>query len=148
VNGVRVADRLAVRELAESYAAAADRRDRELFAGLWAPDGVLRVEWPDGGPETVLRGPKRCAAVIDGLTRYQRTLHVVANQLCEPGENGELLGEVYCEAHHLDASVDRVLYIRYVDRYRECGREWRFARRTAHVLWAERRPVGKATRPR
>ncbi|MGW1030448.1 nuclear transport factor 2 family protein [Streptomyces sp. NPDC002577] len=148
MSGIAIEERLAVRELVDSYAAAADRGDHEMFGRLWTRDAVLRVNWPGRDDDVVISTPEAFASVIDRLRTYERTMHFVANQLCAPSEPGEVVADVYCEAHHLSVTPDRindwVLHIRYADRYRRCGDGWRFVYRRVNVLWTENRAVRSA----
>ncbi len=140
-----VLDRLALRELSETYARCADRRDGEGLAALFEPDGVLRVV-PRGAeaPSGELSGRVDIAAAIERLDRYAATLHVVANHYASV-EGDAATAEVYCLAHHLvdgaDGQTDHVMLIRYFDRYRRTADGWRFVARELQVDWTEQRVV-------
>jgi hypothetical protein len=89
------------------------------------------------------RGTDQLAAVPERLGRYHRTFHLLGQaDLRVDGSEGE--GQVHCVAHHLeqahDGWWDRVLFIRYTDRYlAEDDRGWLIADRFVHVDWVERR---------
>lgn len=138
------ADFLALRRLAEVYAAAADRRDADAFWGVFDPDqGRLR-----GRREvTDLAGAQ---GIMDYLSRYARSFHFIGNTRYDTdGEHAR--GEVYCVAHHLSEGAnggeDYVMYIRYQDSYvhRTDGRggaQWRIRERRIVVDWTETVPAG------
>lgn len=136
-------DEGALRRLALAYAHHADRREPELLADLFEPEGELRMVWRTGeAPSAVSRGHRQIAKVVAALERFTTTFHLVGNHLIEV-TGDEATGEVYCEAHHLTAEgVDHVLFIRYRDRYRRNGDRWRFAERETSVEWTEERTRG------
>ena len=141
-----LADRLAIRQLVDDYARAADRVDGEAAAGLFAPDGVLRI-FNRGTDEPVREraGREAIATAFAGLSRYEVTLHVVANHYVEIGVDTGT-GETYCLAHHIHtgddgARLDYVMAIRYLDRYVRLDEGWRLERRELQVEFTEDRPV-------
>lgn len=136
-----IADSLALRELALSYARHADRREPELLAALFARDGELRmVRRGDTGPPTVSRGRAEITAVVARLRRLEATFHFVGNHTVDIAGDAAT-GEVYCLAHHVSARgherIDHVMFIRYQDRYRRYGEKWLFIERELHVDWTE-----------
>ena len=90
-------------------------------------------------------GREAIATAFAGLSRYEVTLHVVANHYVEiDGDTGT--GETYCLAHHVhpvdDGSRgDFVMAIRYLDRYRRLDEGWRLELRELQVEFTEDRPV-------
>jgi ketosteroid isomerase-like protein len=137
VDADTVADRIALRDLAEGYASAADRRDRAAFEALFTADATLTVLRPGAEPHTY-RGASAIGEIVPQLERYARTFHLVANQACSvAGDRAS--GEVYCEAHHTferdGRAIDLVLTIRYDDHYSRAPRGWRIADRTVDILW-------------
>jgi SnoaL-like domain len=134
-------DRLALRELVEAYGMAVDALDAEWFGSLWTPDAVLAVH--DATGETRRWEGDEIAGMVAGVGRYLRTLHFVGNHQTAV-EGSVVTGRTYCFAHHLladpagsdDRARDRVLAIRYDDRYaRGTDSAWRFARRDVRMLW-------------
>jgi hypothetical protein len=144
-----LADRLAIRELVDLYARAADRVDGTAAAGLFTEQGVLRIF--ERGTDTPVReriGREAIATAFAGLSRYDVTLHVVANHLVEfDGESAS--GETYCLAHHVrtigegdDAHLsDYVMAIRYLDRFERTAEGWRIAQRHLQLEFTEERPI-------
>jgi len=129
--------------LATRYALAADHRDGDAFADVFAPNGVLRLAAPFGSGPAALQGHAELATVPRALERYTKTLHIIGTAGYTAGEE-TANGEVYCVAHHLrdiDGGVrNHVMYIRYADSYRrdpEAG--WRIVERVVHLDWSERR---------
>lgn len=139
-----VADRLALRTLVEAYSFAVDRRDVDAFVELFSPDATLTVHDTDGATTGSYSGRGELAALPDRLRRYERTMHLVHNHEVDIA-GPEASGEVYCTAHHVSGggagSSDRVLAIRYVDRYRRDADRWRFRARQVRLQWVEERPV-------
>jgi hypothetical protein len=142
----RSADELALRRLAACYARGADRREPETYAGVFLPDGAMRVyRLPDTQkPMTDMVGHGQLARVPGMLAKnYSRTFHFLGQSLYDIGEE-EATGEVYCLAHHLSADrhggTSYVMHMRYEDRYRHDKRhEWKMAERVAWIDWTETR---------
>jgi hypothetical protein len=144
-----VADLLALRARVDRYAVAVDARDRDGFAGLFTPDGALAVyETDDGAPPVVeYAGPDALRSVMDLLSGFSTTFHLMANHLAVvAGDEGT--GDVYCMAHHIveaedGGETDLVMYIRYRDSYVRTPEGWRFARRDVMRQWTEERPAAR-----
>ncbi len=142
-----LADRLAIRQLVDDYARAADRVDGSAAGACFAPDGVLRTRSRGQSEAFRMRtGPDEISAAFAGLSRYEVTLHLVANHYVQlDGDTGT--GETYCLAHHVHDSedgsgkLDYVMAIRYLDEYRRTESGWRFAQRELVIEFTEDRPV-------
>lgn len=145
-------DEASLRSLSTAYAAAADARDGEGLASLFADDGALVVpNLPsDLRPVVARRGHDALVQVAEMLRRYDRTFHLVTNHRFAV-EGDRASGEVQCVAHHVSpsgdpaglgpAGTDTVWFIRYRDRYRRSATGWRFERRELHLQWVEEHPV-------
>jgi hypothetical protein len=148
----------ALRALSVAYAAAADARDGDGLASLFVEDGALVVPtFPtDLRPVVTRQGHEAVRQVAEMLRRYDRTFHLVSNsRFAVDGDDAS--GEVQCVAHHVtgakvpsggavrsgaeSAGTDTVWFIRYRDRYRRSGTDWRFVRRELHLQWVEEHPV-------
>ena len=138
-----------LRQLVEDYAARADAADGVGVAALFIADGVLEVFGTPGDPAPTGRraGRDEIASAIDTLSRYRTTMHVVANATAAV-DGAAATGVVRCTAHHFSdadgAITDRVMHIRYDDRYLRTPEGWRMAHRQVHVLLVEDRPVRTA----
>ena len=136
-----VDDRAALRALIDDYARYADRIDNEALAALFTPDGVLRV-CERGNPEPVRQrtGRTEISEAIKGLSRYEVTMHLVANHYV--GIDGDsATGECYCRASHISDGRNHVMNIRYLDRYVRLPEGWRIAERELQVEWTEDVPL-------
>ena len=147
---LRLADRLALRELVEAYAHRVDRLDLAGVGDVFTPDGVLEITHHDGAAPTVeRRGRPEIVAAMEGLRRYGVTAHHLAQQsltfAADDPDGAE--GETYCTAHHVrvvdGTAVDRVMVLRYLDRY-ERGDDgaWRIAHRRLVVDLVDEHPIG------
>ena len=148
-DGLEILDRLEIRELVDRYARAADRVDGPAAAALFTPDGALRIF--ERGTEAPVRerlGREAIATAFAGLSRYEVTLHVVANHLVEI-DGDTATGETYCLAHHVRTIgegaqahlSDYVMAIRYLDVYAHSDEGWRIAQRHLQLEFTEERPV-------
>ncbi len=143
----------ALRQVAERYAVAVDRRDGELFAAQFTKAGVL--EAPLGRFEG-----RRALQAIPGTmaARYLKTFHAVLNLVPEIA-GGTARAETYCIARHFfrDAGGAFLCYemtIRYQDAFERTGEGWLLSRRklildAAHTFAVEDRarsldPRGRA----
>ena len=134
----------ALERLAFRYASTLDERDQKGFAALFTENAVLTLvrRHRDAADElSRWTGHAELRLVPEGLKRHLRTLHLVGNRLYElSGDTAS--GRVYCVAHHIDDNgavpVDRVLYIRYRDKYRRGrGAEWLFEERSVEIEWSQ-----------
>ena len=138
------ADLLALRRLIESYAIAVDDRDGAALAALFVPDGRLLVYEADSGEQSyAYRGRAELATLADEMERlYIRTLHVVANVVCEV-DGDRATGTPYTIAHHLrdDGRGPQIVTmpVRYRDTYVRTAEGWCFEERICTVQWRERR---------
>ena len=141
-------DRLAIADLATTYARAVDRRTFGLLDEVFTVDGVL-----DTG-RGVRTGLDEIVAAMQGLHRYEVTRHVLGQQLVEVTADRprRARAETYCDAHHLvvdgDRRVDWRMHLRYVDEVVRTDAGWRIARRTLHTDWTDQREVDPGTPPR
>jgi uncharacterized protein (TIGR02246 family) len=137
-KGAAVDDVLAssLRALSVGYAAAADECDTAEFADLFTEDAVLLVH--DDGGSRERRGRQDIAAIPALLGRFDRTRHVLAQDRYRRVDDGLIVGEVLCTAHHLRQGSDTVMHIRYLDEYTtEPDGTWRIRRRDVVVEWTE-----------
>ena len=145
-NQLDADDHVALRAVSAQYAAGADQRDSQMFAGAFLPDGVLETYLPGGtgNPSRRYQGQAELEAIPQNLTKYAETFHFLGQSTFTTVE-GEATGDVYCIAHHLtkdiDGDTDRVMYIRYHDRYAKLDGQWRIAVRGVHTDWIDHQAV-------
>ena len=113
----------AIRQLAHRYALAADGRDLDTLAGLFAPD-------VDNGRYGT--GPEGVKAFYDqSLRKHHCSVHFVGNHVIDFDDDQHAHGVVYCHAQHhvLDPEHwwDEVLA--YWDTYEQIDGTWCFRRR-------------------
>jgi|SRR5438067_3429360 len=140
-------DDLALRALAYAYARAMDRRDVDLLLTAFTPDARLALFDPADGPDPVMErvGHDALAAMVGRIARYDRTYHFVGNAVYDV-DGDDATGEVHGIAHHLTrdgdgVGTDRVMLIRYDDRYHRGDDGWRIVERRVLVDWTETRTV-------
>jgi hypothetical protein len=132
-----------LRDLAERYARGADRRRPNDVADLFLPDGRLLIytgDPTDGGTlNSDLQGREAIATAMTRLSRYRVTFHMLGQQHVDELDlvKGEASAETYCLAHHLsgEPTRNRVMAIRYLDRFRRSEEGWRIAERRLAVDW-------------
>ena len=142
----RLADELELRQIAADYARGVDVPDGKRVADLFLPDGVLRIHHRGKAePFSERVGREAIASAMGGLTRYETTMHVIANQYIDL-HGDSATGETYCLAHHVrqvegKGLMDYVMAIRYLDEYARTGQGWKIALRDLQVEFTEDRPV-------
>lgn len=140
-------DRLAIHDLVQTYALAADRRDADAFADCFSPDARLHVIDPAGFVLRTYQGREEIRTIPGLLARYDRTLHHVTTHHAAILDGGHhATGVTYCSAHHIavaddGAASDRILEIRYLDEYLRVGGGWEITDREVRTDWTELRPV-------
>ena len=79
ISPAEAADRLAIRELVESYAHCADRRDATGQMSLFTPDThfVVYMNAKDPIPSQELHSREALAPVFAELNKYEATTHFV-----------------------------------------------------------------------
>ena len=130
-----------IRELVLLYSRGCDRKDFELVRTLYTADAT------DSHDET-FDGPKD--DYVDFLARSlphaPYSGHHVCNHLISVDvERGEGEGEVYAVAYHIIPDgkggwAEDFMCVRYVDRYRKEGHQWRFAKRVVSYDMRTLRP--------
>jgi ketosteroid isomerase-like protein len=138
-------DRLAILDLVQAYAINADRRDADNFAACFAPDARLHVIDPSSAVLHRYDGRDEIRTIPGRLARYDRTLHHVTTHHASI-DGTTATGVTYCSAHHITVGVDgtatnRVLEIRYIDRFVRTAGGWVIADREVRTDWTEERPV-------
>lgn len=130
-----LADRLALRALADRYARIPDDRDYALVDRVFARDAVVI------GPDFRLEGLEAIRRGMRSIERYVATQHCMGQQELEI-EGDEARGQVYCVAYHVletpEGAVRIDWGIRYLDGYRREPGGWRIARRELRIVWRQR----------
>jgi hypothetical protein len=152
----RVADRLALRELADAYARHVDRGEAEAVAALFTSDGRLVSRLGPKPDSAVMRCGRReiAAALTAGLERYEATTHIVGGQVVTfngdgDGDGDGATGQTVALAHHVyQAEGGRrllVMAVRYADTFALGATGWRFAQRELTLDWREDRVLHDGT---
>ncbi|MFC8433591.1 nuclear transport factor 2 family protein [Streptomyces sp. NPDC057253] len=141
------ADGAELRALAERYAAALDRGDREDYLSVFTRDGVVVIHGPDGSVVQERRGPAELLKEFDDLGGFDRVHHLVGGHVAEVTDSGgSATAMVAAEAHHHSRGTDgnaTDLYcpVRYRDTCVRTPEGWRIARREVFPLWYDLRTV-------
>ena len=147
VSPEEAADRLAIRELVESYAHCADRRDVKGQMALFTADThfVVYMNSKDPTPSQELHSREALAPVFADLNQCAATMHflgqtTILTLACDRGT-----GETYCMPHHLtiDGGKRRLMIaaLRYADQFVKMDGVWLFAERRLYVDWLEERAL-------
>ena len=143
------ADRLALRELFDTYAHCADRRDADGQKALFTDDTVFAV-YMDGDasePTYVLNGREALAPVFDDLNRYEVTTHF-NGQSTVTIDGDRATGESYTIAHHVftEDGTRKIMIasLRYLDTFAKLEGRWYFAERNLILDWSETRTMAAA----
>lgn len=141
MNTEHVWVKLALRELVDTYGLAVDQRAPERFGRLFIAAGSLEIFEPGvEQPVITYTGTAELESVIELVTRYAGTFHVMANHIVVVEADGRATGTAYCHAHHLseDEDQDTLMLICYKDDYMLDNGVWRFARRRVMRQWNDK----------
>ena len=147
ISPSEAADRLAIRELVESYAHCADRRDAKGQMALFTPDThfVVYMNAKDPTPSQEVHTREALAPVFDDLNKYAATMHFVGQSTILTLTNDRATGEAYTIAHHLtvDGAKRRLMIatLRYNDSFVKTNGDWLFSERLLYVDWIEERAL-------
>jgi ketosteroid isomerase-like protein len=140
------ADRLAIRELVDSYAHCADRRDAKGQMALFTVDAhfVVYMDAASSVPSQELHGRESLASVFENLNTYRATTHFNGQSTISLS-GARATGESYCLAHHVLERDDKrslmIAAIRYIDSFEQLDGVWYFAERVLFVDWMETREL-------
>jgi SnoaL-like domain len=149
LNPHELADRLAIRELIDSYAHCADRRDVEGQMSLFTADTEFMVytNSRDAAPTQVIHGREELRPVFENLRSYEATTHFNGQSTVSWAQDSAT-GVTYCLAHHVKAAGARkslmIASIRYLDSFVRLDRLWYFRQRKLMVDWIDNRTLGAA----
>ena len=141
------ADRLAIRELVETYAHCADRRDANGQMSLFTEDAhfVVYMNAKDPKPSQELHSREALAALFADLNKYAATMHFVGQSTILTLTVDRGTGEAYCLAHHLTIEGEErrlmIAALRYHDTFVKVEGTWLFAERLLYVDWIEERAM-------
>jgi ketosteroid isomerase-like protein len=147
ISSTEAADRLAIRELIESYAHCADRRDAEGQMSLFTEDThfVVYMNAKDPTPSQQLHSREALAPVFAELNNYDATTHFVGQSTIFTLTDDRGSGEAYCLAHHVTVDGGKrhlmVASLRYLDTFVKIDGGWLFAERRLYVDWIEQRAL-------
>ena len=147
ISPSEAADRLAIRELVETYAYCADRRDAAGQLALFTPDThfVVYMDAKNSTPSQELHSREALAPVFADLNKYQATMHFVGQSTISSLTKDHATGQAYCLAHHLTVDGDHrrlmIATLRYHDTFAKMGGTWLFAERRLYLDWLEERTL-------
>jgi hypothetical protein len=136
ISPEEAADRLAIRELVETYAYCADRRDAKGQMALFTADThfVVYMNAKDPTPSQELHSRGALAPVFADLNQYAATMHFVGQStiFTLTGDRATVDGE----KRRL-----MVAYLRYLDSFAKIDCAWLFSERLLYVDWLEQRAL-------
>ena len=144
-------DRLALADLVNAYATAADSRDYDAFHSNYAPISSVTIYYPDGSKsESLDNDAFKGGRVFNDPPPFLRTMHVMTNHRCEiTGDTAT--GSCYCIAHHISQGDGHennlVAHLRYEDDYVRTAEGWKFRSRVLRILFIENRPCAPLSPP-
>jgi SnoaL-like domain len=147
ISPEEAADRLAIKELVETYAHCADRRDAKGQMALFTPDThfVVYMNAKDPKPSQELHSREALAPVFADLNKYAATMHFVGQSTILSISGNRATGEAYTLAHHLTVENGKrrlmIATLRYSDQFVKIDGEWLFAERLLYVDWIEERAL-------
>ena len=147
VSLAELADCLAIRELIESYAHCADRRDAKGQMALFTADThfVVYMDAKDPAPSQELHSREALAPVFADLNQYAATMHFIGQSTIDTLSSDRATGTAYCMPHHLTIDGDKrrlmIAALRYADTFVKSDGAWLFSERRLFVDWIEERAL-------
>lgn len=134
-GALELADRGAIAELVNRYAAYVDDRDLDAAADLFCDDADLVVPRPPEvmTPADSVHGRDGIAKALSRVLRLDGTIHEIVGHMIDVHDDGSVTGRTACVAHHFIGGKDDQWHIHYADAYRRTSEGWRFARRAYTV---------------
>lgn len=111
-----------IRRVLARYARAIDRVDFELLRTCYHADAIDEHGWYDGGVDGYV------SFLATSLARSDATFHMLGNPLIDV-EGDSARTETYCLVWNRSPAGDRMVQVRYCDRFERRSGEWRIAHR-------------------
>jgi C4-dicarboxylate-specific signal transduction histidine kinase len=143
ISPSEAADRLAIRELVETYAHCADRRDAKGQMSLFTADThfVVYMNAKDPTPSQELHSREALALVFADLNQYAATTHFVGQSTILTLTGDRAKGEAYCLAHHVTVNGGKrslmLASLRYLDTFVKMDGAWLFVTALVRAQRAE-----------
>lgn len=138
-DAAQLADREAIREVANRYVHGVDRLDAEHMKSAYWPDAI------DDHGVVVGNAWEFVDRVVSSHDRWAWTMHTTTNHQIELDDDGlGASGELYNVTYLMsaDGATLNTWYGRYLDRYEKRGDEWRIIHRVCVHEGTSSRPVG------
>jgi ketosteroid isomerase-like protein len=147
ISLLELADRLAIRELIQTYARCADRRDAKGWMALFTADAHFAVymNGQDAKPSQELHSRDALGPIFAHFTQYDSTTHFVGQSTIFTLSNARATGEVYVLAHHMTVNGTvrqlNLASIRYNDAFVKVDDDWLFSERLLYFDWVDERAL-------
>lgn len=131
MNKGSVEDRLAIRELIDTFSAAVIRIDPQAFAATFTENGAwILPSVPDGS-----HGREKIAEVFAEKLSYVEHIHMIGFPEGLEIDGDKAHGNVMCkEQIYTKTGDEKVLIGRFRDEYEKCDGQWLFKSRAYEVI--------------
>jgi signal transduction histidine kinase len=143
ISPSEAADRLAIRELVETYAHCADRRDAKGQMSLFTTDThfVVYMNAKDSTPPQELHSREALALVFADLNKHAATTHFVGQSTIFTLAGDRAKREAYCLAHYVTVDGGKrslmLASLRYLDTFVKMDGAWLVVTALARAQRAE-----------
>jgi uncharacterized protein (TIGR02246 family) len=143
ISMLEIADRLAIRELIETYARCADRRDKKGWMALFTIDAhfTVYIIGQDAKPSQELHSRDALGSIFAHFTEYESTTHFVGQNTLFTLSTVRATGEAYALAHHIAVTASgrqlNLASIRYNNTFVEIDDVWLFSERLLYFDWVD-----------
>jgi SnoaL-like domain len=147
ISMLELADRLAIRELIETYARCAHRRDEKGWMALFTTDAHFAVfkNGQDAKPSQEMHSLDALGSIFAHFTQYESTTHFVGQSTLFTLSTVRATGEAYVLAHHIAVTAGcrrlNLASIRYNDTFVKIDDVWLFSERLLYLDWVEERAL-------
>ena len=135
-----LADKIALKELVDTFSNLADQKDGLAQEALFTPDAVVE-NYHGGKLMTSIKGSKEIAKVFDDFLKTQDIVYHINGQQVVRIEGDTATGTSYCYVVLISTQdgkkVKRTQGMRYEDEYVKRDGRWLIAKRVANFNWIE-----------
>ncbi len=138
-----IADRLALKELVDTFSNLADVKDVEAQLQLFTPDATVNSH--AGTRVSTMKGRKEIGdAFASFLDRFETVYHINGQQTVKINGN-EATGIAYCQVVLIgDQNGKKIMTtqgVRYNDEYVKVDGKWLIKNRNSYFLWTDRKEM-------
>ncbi len=137
-------DRIALKNLVDTFSNLSDTKEAELQAQLFTEDATVKT-LIDGQVVVELEGRKQIAEVFGNFLATQETIYHINGQQTVTLNGDSAAGISYCQVAMIATVDDKRMItqqgVRYNDEYQKINGRWYIKNRISNFMWRETREL-------